>query len=139
MTAGTMGVTPQRQQLAFDQQVAGRADDHGMRIRHTIQPVEGIDKIYPKTPFLSCRTASHTQEKGQISQWSGGAATILMPRPDSSQRADLRPLTGSLLPSRRRDLRYCISIHILIFTIMRRTPRWPLKSSMLWYVGEWRR
>ncbi|MNO98490.1 hypothetical protein D3C76_902380 [compost metagenome] len=63
VTAWTMGVTAQGQQLAFDQQVTRRADDHGVGIRHTIQPVEGIDKIYPKTPSLSCRSSVSGQEK----------------------------------------------------------------------------
>lgn len=63
VTARTMGVTTQGQQLAFDQQVTRRADDHGVGIRHTIQPVEGIDKIYPKTPSLSCRSETSGQEK----------------------------------------------------------------------------
>ena len=74
MTAGAMGVTAQRQQLAFDQQVTGRTDNHRVRIRHTIQPVEGIDEIYLKTPALSCR-AAHPPLKRRVFRCELAAAS----------------------------------------------------------------
>ncbi len=54
VTARAVGMTTQRQRLALDKQVARRTDDHGTGLHHTIQPVEAIGEIYPKTGSLSC-------------------------------------------------------------------------------------
>ena len=83
----------------------------GVRIRHTIQPVEGIDKIYPKTPSLSCRSSDSVAKKDlpACKRLKNGRQARR-----STQLAQRHYYRLSPYP----DLQYCISIHILMCTLL---------------------